>query len=725
MRYGFEFEAARSKKQSDDDRADAPGQVAMRPDAKIARNPSTDQKKVRRQMARQASQEEPMHTEAQLLAAMSKATLAEQREIAAELDGLRRAKATAIQEGRDTELSAMVVRAHLTPVRTHALNTTATDWMEEVADTEVDNAKLSQHMRTEASLWFRRTSAEVRQDAEEFEAQLSGYAARLASQYGMEADTAYDAFTSQANHLKLAEEGTGAWPLDAPGPQNGNVAPWTDKPTTNDSQDLAELPEVTAADQSGNASSGLPLEVPLKGNEKTSDEEFWGEYDAAEVPSTRAPMIQENMDGSNSERNQETHASRVHAAEGGHAYDGGDSIGGGWGDDKADCKVCGKPADDPAHSFGNDGRYSKDSVRHVAYEGDPGDVAERQSYERSVAAGPMGYTCPTCKEPNLSAGEKRRGFQCRNCTRSDEGYGFTGSKKTASEHKCSRCGKDATLYAFEEGSRASGMFLCESDRSAAGDRTVESIGSEKTSSIGDSSEGTCDKCGAKGTVIQDRGADGEVEYLCSTHSTAPAKSDKDEGGYHASKTADNGSIECGACKGQGVRNHGGAWVNCTVCGGSGVKKQVVKKNPDLKDTLPDHKSSTTAAAPIADPSGQGQSGLDDVEVGDEDDRPAWPWELDKQDKGAADVANADNPNDHSKSSRRVHALPAPGSASEYKAQCARDAQARGYGDQSYWDMLDKSSQEKYDYFAVRGDMEQAQKMLTRSLSESLMGNDGD
>ena len=43
----------------------------------------------------------------------------------------------------------------------------------------------------------------------------------------------------------------------------------------------------------------------------------------------------------------------------------------------------------------------------------------------------------------------------------------------AENQKCSTCGKAATVYAFEEGSRASGMFLCEEHKGSAGDRTVE------------------------------------------------------------------------------------------------------------------------------------------------------------------------------------------------------------------------------------------------------------
>lgn len=62
---------------------------------------------------------------------------------------------------------------------------------------------------------------------------------------------------------------------------------------------------------------------------------------------------------------------------------------------------------------------------------------------------------------------------------------------------------------------------------------------------------------------------------------------------------------------------------------------------------------------------------------------------------------------------------------EYKSQAARDAQAGNYGNKSYWDYLDQSAQEKYEYYMGHGDPVTAESMFTRSLSESLMGNDGD
>lgn len=61
---------------------------------------------------------------------------------------------------------------------------------------------------------------------------------------------------------------------------------------------------------------------------------------------------------------------------------------------------------------------------------------------------------------------------------------------------------------------------------------------------------------------------------------------------------------------------------------------------------------------------------------------------------------------------------------KYESQAARDAQAMGYGDESYWDYLDQHAKELRDKFLAKGDEATAQRMMTESLSEALMGNDG-
>ena len=64
-------------------------------------------------------------------------------------------------------------------------------------------------------------------------------------------------------------------------------------------------------------------------------------------------------------------------------------------------------------------------------------------------------------------------------------------------------------------------------------------------------------------------------------------------------------------------------------------------------------------------------------------------------------------------------------AKVYRSQAARDAAASGYGSESYWQYLDDAAQRHYDYFAERGMHGMAEEMLSRSLGEALLGNDGE
>jgi hypothetical protein len=62
---------------------------------------------------------------------------------------------------------------------------------------------------------------------------------------------------------------------------------------------------------------------------------------------------------------------------------------------------------------------------------------------------------------------------------------------------------------------------------------------------------------------------------------------------------------------------------------------------------------------------------------------------------------------------------------KYLSQAARDAEAMGYGNKRYWEYLDAAAIEHYDYFMAQGLQDRANEMLTRSLSEALMGNEGE
>ena len=65
------------------------------------------------------------------------------------------------------------------------------------------------------------------------------------------------------------------------------------------------------------------------------------------------------------------------------------------------------------------------------------------------------------------------------------------------------------------------------------------------------------------------------------------------------------------------------------------------------------------------------------------------------------------------------------SVKQYTARCAKDAQAMGYGNESYWDMLEESAIRYAAFFSDKGDKEQAAYMMSRTLGQSLEGNDGE
>ena len=63
-------------------------------------------------------------------------------------------------------------------------------------------------------------------------------------------------------------------------------------------------------------------------------------------------------------------------------------------------------------------------------------------------------------------------------------------------------------------------------------------------------------------------------------------------------------------------------------------------------------------------------------------------------------------------------------ANNYKSQCALDARDSGCGNHSYWDYLEDHAHELHDKFVARGDQKTANEMLTRSLQDALVGNEG-
>lgn len=167
------------------------------------------------------------HTEASLLRAIASApTLAEQGRLVEELQVLRAAQAHKVQADRDVEWADTVIRETLTPVATHVFHTAATDWMDEIAPAPAGDAH--QEMMAEAAAWFRRTSAFVKSDDEEFAEQAMGMARRLAGKYGEDAAAAARSFLDYVAFLHSREAASGLDQIQQTTAPDGV----TNKPTT-------------------------------------------------------------------------------------------------------------------------------------------------------------------------------------------------------------------------------------------------------------------------------------------------------------------------------------------------------------------------------------------------------------------------------------------------------------------------------------------------------------
>jgi hypothetical protein len=146
------------------------------------------------------TKESPMNREAQILAALPKATTDEQERLAAELEMIRFARRA--QRGdiyADAE-GARVAAMHLTPVRAHVHHTASTDWLATEAET-FDAKAIHAKARAEATVWARRVHAAVKESPAEYMIQAEGYAQVWAGQFGFGAPAAIESFVAQAAHL--------------------------------------------------------------------------------------------------------------------------------------------------------------------------------------------------------------------------------------------------------------------------------------------------------------------------------------------------------------------------------------------------------------------------------------------------------------------------------------------------------------------------------------------
>ncbi|MGA5598377.1 hypothetical protein ACPCSE_29505 [Streptomyces cellulosae] len=182
--------------------ADDATREPMRP-ARLRRNPSSEDKSVRRRMRRAGAQEEnmPSPDRSELLRRIASAqTFDEQVRLVAQLDEFDRAAARTAALEREADLADTSIREAFTPVVSRtARGSTESDWLStEVADAPFDHGQLI----AQAALWFQEVPDIVRADAEEFTEQAVGKARQVTSSLGAQSKTAEDVFVDYATFLR-------------------------------------------------------------------------------------------------------------------------------------------------------------------------------------------------------------------------------------------------------------------------------------------------------------------------------------------------------------------------------------------------------------------------------------------------------------------------------------------------------------------------------------------
>ncbi|MFD7835632.1 hypothetical protein [Streptomyces sp. NPDC059761] len=183
---------------------DEPVREPMRPQAAEARrNPSRDDKRIRRRMRRSGAQEEnsmSIPDRSQLLQQIASATsLQEQIQLVAQLDRLDRDQQARTALDREVDLARTAITQTMTPVMSAtATGTMESDWLLQVPDEALDPSRLV----AQAALWYGSVPDFVRRDVEEFNEQARGRARVLASSMGSQAQAAEQIFVDYAAFLR-------------------------------------------------------------------------------------------------------------------------------------------------------------------------------------------------------------------------------------------------------------------------------------------------------------------------------------------------------------------------------------------------------------------------------------------------------------------------------------------------------------------------------------------
>jgi hypothetical protein len=226
--------------------------------------------------------------EADILEAMSKATLDEQAVLMNELDQLQAARRTAKAQERELDWGAVVAGDHLTPASTFERHTAATDWMDTVAPHATED--MEHRAAAEAAMWVSDRAEAVLYDVDEFTVQATGTAQTFASQYGEGAPTAAEAFVSEAVRLRNIKVGNSyelqGWDVNQTytGPHQSGDA----------ESDLPE--ELTPTDRPEEQDNFAPPVDPVNSGHSTIDGYHPGAPGAGEDPNSEKAVVSASWD---------------------------------------------------------------------------------------------------------------------------------------------------------------------------------------------------------------------------------------------------------------------------------------------------------------------------------------------------------------------------------------------------------------------------------------------
>jgi hypothetical protein len=205
----LQVDAAKSKRDRDDPEIQ-PSTERMKAEHKIPSAPSTDQKRVRRQMQRSktGSQKEThsVNTETELLHRMHVAASVDERQhYATQLESFRAQKAASYRQQAEVDFGSQVLattrQAHPLSSMGGNFTTMETDWLGSAATPKVASRDIENAMRAQASVWFGSRTAAVRADGQELAVQADGMARQAAGQYGDQFAVAKEAFIEAVRHL--------------------------------------------------------------------------------------------------------------------------------------------------------------------------------------------------------------------------------------------------------------------------------------------------------------------------------------------------------------------------------------------------------------------------------------------------------------------------------------------------------------------------------------------